>query len=295
MLNGLRFTPAPPDVVRDFTVDSNGALWAGTNSMGIAKLTNDAWVLNVIPGPAQNFIKRISLDSTGGVWMTHDAKGLSRFHDGQWQLYNTQNSDPDGSGPLRGLLDDGVMTVSVARDGNVWVGSYGGGLYKYDWTSWFHWDNTNSPMYGVFNNHSYWVAAGLSADQNGNIWVGAYASDSLLLMGVYNPNSPDSTWLTFKAADIGLFSNYVWVLRSTGNIVWVGRGDGFDRLDNGGTPFDPSDDQWKIRINTENIADIVVDDEGFPWVAAATGLYFVPASNDTSLAIDLPPSISGAV
>jgi ligand-binding sensor domain-containing protein len=289
------FSPAAPDIIKDLAVDSEGLLWAGTNTNGIAKFLNDSWTLHNIPGPAQNFIKRIALDSAGGVWMTHDNKGLSYFHGDQWQLFNNTNSDPDGSGPLMGLLDNGIMSVSVARDGNVWAGSYGGGLYKYDWTSWNHWDYTNSPMYGVLNAHAYWVAAGLSADQNGNIWVGAFASDSLLLMGVYDPDSPDSTWLTFKASDAGLFSNYVWILESTGNIVWVGRGDGFDRLDNGGTPFDKSDDIWESRINTENIADIEVDAEGYPWIAAATGLYFVPATNDTSIAIDMPPSISGAV
>jgi ligand-binding sensor domain-containing protein len=289
------YSPSAPDVIKDFAIDSEDALWGGTNTNGITKKEAESWVLNKISGPAQNYIKRISLDSTGGVWMTHDFRGVSYFHDNQWQLFNNTNSDPDGSGPLGGLADNGAMSVSVAGDGNVWVGSYGGGLYKYDWTSWFHLDYYNTPMYGVLNAPWYWVAGGLSVDQRGNVWVGAFSSDSLLLMGVFNPNSPDSTWQLFKATDAGLFTNYVWVLEANGNTVWVGRGDGFDKLNNNGTPFDPSDDVWNSRINNENIADIEVDAEGFPWIAAATGLYFVPAASDTSISIDMPPSISGAV
>jgi ligand-binding sensor domain-containing protein len=227
--------------------------------------------------------------------MTHNSKGLSRLADEQWSIFNSANSDPDGGGPLQGLLDNDAVSISVAPNGYVWVGSYGGGLYRYDWTSWYRWNYQNSPMYGVPGNHAYWAATAVLADSRGDIWISAFGSDSLLLMGVYDPNSPDSSWQLFHASDVGLFTNFIQVLRSHGNDIWVGRGDGLDKLNNGGTPFDILDDNWQVRISNNNITDMEIDPAGTLWLGAVNGLFFVPASADTAINIELPPTISGSV
>jgi ligand-binding sensor domain-containing protein len=286
----------PGGLVNDMAVDSTGTIWVGTPESGIGELSEDSlWTLKSIPGPASNFIGRLALDSVGGLWMTHDTKGMSRFYDNRWRIFNSQNSDPDSSGPLHGLLDNGLNSISVAPNGNVWAGSFGDGLYEYDWTSWNHWDTSNSPMFGVVQNRAFWAATAVNVDDNGNIWVSAFGSADLLLMGVFAPQSPDSIWQLFYGTQIGLNTNYIKSIKTRGNIVWVGRGDGLDRLDNNGTPFDISDDNWVINISDEDIPDMALDPIGSLWFGSATGLYFVPASADAVINIELPSQISGSV
>ena len=284
----------PQGRASDLAVDINGSLWAATPSSGLGVLIDTLWTMHTIPGPASNIIGKTTIDTQGGLWIAQDPFGLSRLSEGSWFKYNTSNTDPDGPGPLGGLLDNSVVSVSVAPDGKVWASSYGGGLYMYDWISWHHWDYNNSPMYGVRQGHWFWAATAVKVDPSGNVWVTAFDSDSLLLIGTFDPDSPDSIWQTFKASEIGLTTNFAQAFEFQGDITWVGRGDGFDRLNHAGTPFDRSDDAWEINMNRENTADMQVDQGGTLWLATATGLYYVPPSADTAYSFEVPPSIAGS-
>ncbi len=72
----------------------------------------------------------------------------------------------------------------------------------------------------------------------------------------------------------------------------MGRGDGFDRLDTKGTPFDLSDDAWLTNINRADVVDLEIDPSGTIWLATTLGLYAVV---DTPVNIELPIDISGSV
>jgi ligand-binding sensor domain-containing protein len=282
----------PGGIANDLALDSRGVLWAATPNSGLGELSVSEWTLHTIPGPASNVINRLAIDSSGGVWMTHDGKGVSRFADGQWIIFNTATSDPDGSGPLLGLQDNDQVCLSTAPDGNIWAGSFGGGLYQYDWTSWRHWTSSNSPMYGVQGNHAYWAATAVLADSQGNIWVSAYGSDHSLLMGLFDS---DSTWRLFFADTLGLPSNLITVLRSYDNTLWAARLDGLDRFDHNGTPFNTPNDQWVTRITDLSISDMNFDPVGILWLATGTGLYFIDPSDNSLRSVELPPQISGSV
>jgi ligand-binding sensor domain-containing protein len=288
--NGL-----PGGLAKDLTLDSRGVLWAATPNSGLGELSDSLWVLHSIPGPASNIIGRLAIDSMGGIWMAHDGKGLSRFADGQWRIYNSSNSDPDGSGPLMGLESNDVICMSVAPDGSIWAGDYGHGLYQYDWNSWHHWTPSNCPMFGAGNDGSYWAVTAVLADPMGNIWVSSFGAIHLLLMGVFAPYSPDSTWQLFYADSIGLATNYATVFRSQNSTIWVGRGDGLDRLEHDGTPFNTSDDQWLTDITDLNVVDMSLDPSGILWLATASGLFFINPADDTVGNVELPAPISGSV
>jgi ligand-binding sensor domain-containing protein len=285
----------PGGLANDLALDLRGTLWAASPSSGLGELIADQWTMHTMPGPASNVIGKLAIDSTGAIWMTHDNKGLSRLSGGSWTLFNSSNSDPDGAGPLQGLSDNGMVSISIAPDGKLWTGSFGGGLYEYDLTSWHHWDYTNSPMYGVPGNHSYWAATAVMADPSGNIWVSGFGSDNLLLMGVFAPYSQDSTWQLFFGNLIGLSTNYVQSFKSQGNDIWVGRGDGLDRLDTKGNPFAPANQVWRAKISNISVSDMEFDPSGTLWLASASGLYFMATGADTIGKLELPPPISGSV
>ena len=292
--NEFSSTGLPGGLAEDLILDGRGTLWAASPTSGLMEYNGSQWVTHTIPGPASNVIGRLAIDSSGGIWLPQFEVGVSRFYNGEWTNYNLSNSDPDGSGPLLGLSDNWEMGASVAPDGRVWISSYGGGLYVYDWTSWHHWNYTNSPMYGVYGNHSYWAARSVLADPSGNIWVSAFASDSLLLMGVLRPPPAESTWQVFYADEVGLTTNFSQSFLSEGNYIWVGRGDGLDRLDTKGTPFDISDDSWVTRITIVSIEDMTLDQSGTLWIASASGLFYLTPDADTVAKMEIPPEISGS-
>jgi ligand-binding sensor domain-containing protein len=289
----------------DLGIDSTGVLWAATPASGLGEFQGGSWTLHSFPGPASNIVIKMAVDSSGAIWMTHNSKGVSRLSNGQWRRWlRTGGSDYQTFGPVPNILDNDEVDITVAPDGYVWISSFGGGLYRYNHLddSWFRWNAANCPMYGVPENRFFWAATGVRADIGGNIWVTGFASsvpgfaaDSTLLVGVFAPYTADSTWQLYMAGEIGLTTNFAQNFLFDGNTAWIGRGDGLDRLDHAGTPFDPADDNWSANITNLNIFDMELDNSGNLWMATASGLFYMPPYDDTVTSFELPPEISGSV
>ena len=280
---GLPGTGLPTSVFSDVVVDSSGRIWAGTPSSGIAGFSDTIWTTYSIPGPASNFIKSLAIDSSGAIWMTHDLKGLSVLEDTVWTILNSNNS---------GLDDNGQVSITVAADGNIWIGSYGTGLYRYDHSDWYHWTSDNSPMWGVPDYHYYWAATDVQVDPGGNVWVSSLNADSGLIMGVFGP--ADSIWHIYTTGPNSVSENNVETLLAQGNSIWVGMQEELYRLNFGNTPFDESDDSWQ-SIASEFVKDMVLDRFGDLWFGSLTGLFYVSSSSTVARRIDLPPELAGRV
>ncbi len=280
---GITTNGLPHSDVADIAADVSGKMWVATPSGGIAGFSDTVWTRYSIPGPASNFIQAISIDSFGAVWMTHDLKGLSVLRDTAWTILNSGNSDLD---------DNGAVCITVGGDGNIWIGSYGTGLYKYDHTSWYHWDSDNSPMWGVPNALYYWAATAVQVDDGGNVWVSSLDSDSGLIMGVYGP--ADSLWHIYQTGPNSVFENNVWSLLTQGNTIWVGMSEGLHRLNFGSDPFDESDDNWQSYIIREYVTDMGLDRFGDLWFGSLTGLFQV-SSTGVAQRVELPAELAGRV
>jgi ligand-binding sensor domain-containing protein len=287
--DGANWSTIPSDSlpgtdISDLALDQSGRLWAGTRSSGLAGFSGSFWETYSIPGPASNFIRDIVIDSTGTIWMTHDQQGYSRLDDTVWTVYNSDNS---------GLEDNGAFSTTVDAEGNIWSGSYGGGLYLYDHTSWYHWSVANSPMWGVPGNLNYWAATAVQVDDGGNVWVSSLDSDSGLIMGVFNP--PDSIWQLYLTGPNTVSENRVEALMVQGNTIWVGMHEALHRLRFGGTPFDESDDNWDTEIIGEFVVDMALDRFGDLWFGSLTGLFTVSSGTAVARRVDLPPELAGRV
>jgi hypothetical protein len=216
--------------------------------------------------------------------MTHDSKGLSEFSGGEWAIYNSSNS---------GLEDNGAHSIKVAGDGSIWIGSWGGGLYRYNDGQWDHWTSENSPMFGVPGNLNYWAAAAVEVDQSGIVWVSSIDADSGLAMGAFNP--VDSIWHVYYEGPITIQENTVGVLLAQGNSMWVGTTQGLHKLNHGGTPFNESDDSWLNYIIREFVVDIALDPFDNLWVGTPAGLHYVESVTNIVRQVELPLEISGSV
>jgi len=65
------------------------------------------------------------------------------------------------------LPDDYVPAIAIDGDGNKWIGTWGGGLAKFDGVNWTVYNTSNSGL--PYN----WVYA-IAIDGQGNKWIGTY-------------------------------------------------------------------------------------------------------------------------
>jgi len=76
----------------------------------------------------------------------------------EWIVYNTDNS---------GLPHNSVYALAKDEQGNIWMGTEGGGLGKFDGANWTVYDTANSGL----PDDRVWD---LAIDEQGNIWMGTY-------------------------------------------------------------------------------------------------------------------------
>ena len=93
----------------------------------------------------------------------------------EWIVYDTENS---------GLPSNCVLCLAFDAQGNIWIGTYGGGLANFDGENWTVYSRGKSglPDYLVWD---------LAFDAPGNIWIGTkggglavYREGGVILAGV---------------------------------------------------------------------------------------------------------------
>jgi pimeloyl-ACP methyl ester carboxylesterase len=196
-----------------------------------------------------------------------------------------------------------MSSIAVDSDGHVWVGTFGGGMSRFDGQEWF----TYSTGHGLADD---WVTA-VVVDNDGDAWAGTYggglsrfdgaqwitytAADSSLANDWITALAIDRSgnlwvgtdgggvsrfgqrWQTFTPANSGLASFWVTALASDGETLWVGSYDsGISRYDGRA---------WEI-YSTENsaLADdhinaIAVDGGGWVWVGTDYGVSLFDGQN----------------
>ena len=124
--------------------------------------------------------------------------------DGQWTIFNTENT-PD-------LPSDIISDIANDGNGGLWVGTHCGGLGHLNaQREWKFYNKSNSALPGNFINI-------LTQDENGGLWI-ATAFNGLAHL------SNQGEWKVYNKANHGLPSNTINKPVSDGNGgVWVGTG-----------------------------------------------------------------------
>jgi hypothetical protein len=152
------------------------------------------------------------------------------------------------------LPDNFIVCMAVDNRGNIWFGTYFGGLAKFDGTNWTVYDTSNSslPSNTIFS---------LSIESNGHMWIGTTA-------GLIRYNG--TNWTLFNTSNSGLRSNIIYslVIDEMGN-KWIGTTAGL-AIFNGKT--------WKV-YNTRNsklpsnyVSALAIDRNGNKWIGTYEGL-----------------------
>ena len=162
---------------------------------------------------------------------------------GETTFYNRGNS---------GLPDNWVWSIAIDGSGNKWIGTWTGGLAKFDGTNWTVYNKLNSglPDNGVLS---------IAIDKSNHIWLGTAGLAKF----------DGTNWTVYNPSNSGLPSYSVQsvAIDGSGN-KWIGtNGGGLAKFD--GTTwkvYDPSNS----KIPSNIIQAVEIDDSGNKWIGTMT-------------------------
>lgn len=224
------------------------ATWSGANRVKGGRLADpDAWetytVENTGGGLPNDWVYGLDLGNNGEVWFATEG-GLSRYYNNQWTSWNHK----DGQGAVYDLVKDDntfmndpakvsshharqkvemglqdidtaynpnyIVALEVDQNGTVWVGTWGGGLARFDGNQFKNFTVKD----GLSSNHVFM----LHEDKDGVLWVGTSNG-----MSQFNNGQFDNRMTTHD----GLFSNTVFSMDTQADkTLWVGSFGGVSRI-----------------------------------------------------------------
>jgi signal transduction histidine kinase/sugar lactone lactonase YvrE len=198
-----------------------------------------------LPG---NNVQAVLVDRRGWVWAAIESQGVSVMRPGSDGFVTLRRSN------LRGLRSDEVWSLAETRDGSVWIGTYDGGLHRFD-------PRGRVSHYGMGEGLPSDTVVSLAADARGGLWIGtakgvAHWSEA----GLRGMPPPDE----FALGEVAIG------LHADAEGVWVGSSAGAAHLD-----FEGS---WSRPAGLEAVASVAVpqlqrDTEGDLWLGTPRGLF----------------------
>jgi len=200
--------------------DVFGEVWLvtyGTVEYGLEIVKDGGW--HYIDGytiPWDFYMYAMASDSAA-IWFAGDV-GLLRFdRDTTWIKYDTSNS-PLPNNPLDCMLVD--------RDGILWIGTRGRGLYRFDGQNWSNFNTTNSNIPGDY-------PSSIVQDCEGRIWIGFWYESN------YHPVAQFdgvNTFIPYHASNFSCLSCFInfdaMALDADGHVYVAVNGTGVWRFDN---------------------------------------------------------------
>jgi len=158
--------------------DLQNNIWIGTyGTSGLFKYTqvnNNYKLLNfrakgVTGSLSSNIIRSLLLDKSGNIWIGTDA-GLNVIpadelnkDNPEFKVFKNNPSDKNS------LSNDYILPVFQATNGDIWVGTMGGGLNKIEHADKL--DAVSFKRYGVAEGFPNEVIKGILEDENGCLWI----------------------------------------------------------------------------------------------------------------------------
>ena len=173
----------------------------------LTQFTHSSWLME--DGLPQNSIKAIAQTTDGYLWLATQA-GIVRFDGVRFTVFNPANAPA--------LTNSNVMALLAARDGSLWIGTYGGGLTRLK-------DGTFT-TYTTRDGLAHDVVFALCEDAKGNLWIGTHGGGL--------SRWRDGRFTTLSTKD-GLSHNFVRAIYEDRQAdLWIGTdGGGLNRLSSG--------------------------------------------------------------
>lgn len=227
------------------------ATWSGVNRVPGGNLDNpEGWetftLENTKGGLPNDWVYGVEVGKNGEMWFATEG-GLARYKDGKWINWKHEQglgapyekvkddiefaNDPaktskhhatqkqeQGLGDVKvGFNPNYIVSMVVDEEGNVWCGTWGGGLSRFDGKEW----KTYTVKEGLPGNHIFM----LRKESGKSMWIGTNK-------GLARPD-PDGQGFTVMTTANGLFADNVFSLAEANDgSLWVGSFGGVARITN---------------------------------------------------------------
>jgi len=262
-----------------------------------------------LDGPGDNTIRYIIKDRKAKIWassgnnLTVPNLGYYVYNNDHWDNIDFYGSRWSDLGNSDVIYED--------RFGNIWIGSWGGGVMVFNApgdTLYFHnyltdggmtvtqgylftvISQTDAPRYhnyfsGTSNYPTYEIITDIKEDDYGRLWFANYwaGNDHLLAVAQYDGefiNLDKNKWAYFGRSDgiVAVEGGIMCIEFDDFGRVWIGtKQDGVYVLDYNNTLYDKSDDVlYHIVVNdnlySNSINSIASDKDGIMWIGTLAGL-----------------------
>jgi ligand-binding sensor domain-containing protein/signal transduction histidine kinase len=203
---GNMWSPAPNLESRGFYAGRDGDLWIGTNGSGLVHLKpRTVQMYTKAEGLPSNIPMAVLPDHDGRLWVGMNC-GLGVLEGGHFRTINEKD----------GLANTCVWSLAEDRSHNIWLGTYGGGLFRF--------------KDGIFTQYS--EKEGLSSGAVTRIVVAK--DDSLWVTTPHGLSHFQEGKIRNYTASDGLSSSSVLdVFQDGSGNIWVATGGGVDRFVSG--------------------------------------------------------------
>jgi len=211
-------------------------------------------------------------------------RGLYQFDGTGWNVFTSRN----------GLPSDTAVSLEIGPQNRLWVGTWGQGLaIRQSNTSWLRVNHNNSILQGIPGASSFVVISDITRDANGLMWL-ANIQVGLVVMDGWQPRN--SQLIPQASLGLAVGRDMGKIAIGPDNLKWVSTPrDGFLLFDDGGTPFDTSDDFAQVfstlstngELSSDRTRDIAVDQNGTVWVTADNGLNAVRGTYTRGVGFDV--------
>jgi streptogramin lyase len=182
----------PNDWVYGLAPGKNGEIWLATEG-GLARFKDDEWT---------NWTHEDGLGAPlemveGDITFSNDPGEVSSHH--------ARQKEEQGLGDVKVAYNPNyIVSLSVAPNGDVWAGTWGAGLSRFDGKTW----KTFTTADGLPNNHIF----ALHTDDAGRLWIGT--SRGLAIR--------DGEAFTRYGHMDGLSIQSIFAIATSGEAAWVG-------------------------------------------------------------------------
>ncbi|RKY99509.1 MAG: hypothetical protein DRQ13_02140 [Ignavibacteriae bacterium] len=279
------------DHLRVIRKDRFGNLWIGTYNGGINKFNpvtgkftryiNNAENPNSISG---NQIQDIFIESDSVIWVAVFGGGLNKLSfkidsDVSTPEVTVYNNEPSIK---NSISDNRVYNIFKDSNGELWIGTYGGGLNKMNTAEGSFINYINDPK--NTNTLSDDKVLVIYEDSQKTMWIGTSG-------GGLNKFNRETKKFTRYSQKHGLTSNVVYgILEDNSNNLWVSTDNGiykFDLLNESFTHFNIEDGLQSLEFNGGSY---FKSNDGQMYFGGINGLnYFYPDSISTNLFV--PPIV----
>ena len=224
--------------------------------------------------PAENHFFDMEL-LEGELWVAsvpddhQQSFGVYQLDDSGWTVHDRRS----------GMPTNNLITVEADAEGRVWVGSWGSGVAVRDQDGWAILNHENSPLIGIGSSRSFVAISDIARDGDGNMWMVNLRGGVVVVDGypVRNGLLIPQDWLGF---DTETDTGKIRFRAGGGGLKWItSRTEGIAVLDDGGTPFEGSDDRAarlttasEPRLSSDRITDLALAADGTVWVGTNNGL-----------------------